>query len=142
MLTFDPNKQRELKFSASVEGIDPQSLEYNLRLSDGNIDYGVKGDYKNGQIVFQVPPLNEMVHNKYLYNLNEIKIEANDKNNKYYLNPFKDTMQIKKEMKMEAKIEDDKEEPFKVDASIIEDKETPVEREQEKKSKFREFLGE
>jgi hypothetical protein len=133
MVTFDPNKKKNLSFSISVQGIDPSILEYNLRLSNGSVDYGFKGKNNNGEVMFSIPPLQEVINKDVLHNLNEIKLEVNDKNNKYYLKPFENEIKIKKEMKVETKLEKEKEKEtetneFSVDVSLNEDDNKEAER--------------
>jgi len=145
MLTFDPNKEKNLSFSISVQGIDPSILEYNLRLSNGNIDYGFKGKNNNGEVTFSIPPLQEVVNNNVLYDLSSVKLEVHDQNNKYYLKPFQDEVKIKKEMKVEAKLaeENDDKSTFSVNASLNEDNDNSDKQEKvnpKPKSKFGSFL--
>ena len=99
MIKIDPNKKKNLSFSVNVEGIEPQLLEYNLRLSSGNIDYGFKGQNNNGEISFSLPPLKEVVNQDNISNISTIKLEVHDKNNKYYLKPFEDQVKIDKQLK-------------------------------------------
>lgn len=144
MIKIDPNKKKTLSFSVNVEGIDPQLLEYNLRLSSGNIDYGFKGVNNNGEISFSLPPLKEVVNSSNIENINNIKLEVHDKNNKYYLKPFEDNVKIDKQLKIEATLSEEKyiseENEFKVNASIKEDTDKEEEKSQQPKSKFGNFL--
>lgn len=146
MIKIDPNKKKTLNFSVNVEGIDPQLLEYNLRLSSGNVDYGFKGTNNNGEISFSLPPLKEVVNSSNIENINSIKLEVHDRNNKYYLKPFEDNVKIDKQLKVEATLSEEKsvseENKFKVDASIKEDvdKEEEQKKPQQPKSKFGNFL--
>lgn len=148
MIKIDPNKTKILKFKVNVEGIDPQVLEYNLRLSDGNIDYGFKGNNKNGDISFTIPPLKEVISSSNIKTLKEIKLEVNDKNNKYYLKPFEDEVKIEEELKVEAKLYKDntvrEDRELKVSASISEEKdeEKKIENKQKKTTKLGKFLVE
>lgn len=127
MLKFDPNKNKSISFKVNVEGIDPTVLEYNLRLSNGNIDYGFKGTNNNGEVSFDIPPLKEIVNNNILYDLNEVKLEVHDSSNKYYLKPFHDEVKIHKEPKVEAKVNEEKEckEDFSVSATLSEQDDKP-----------------
>lgn len=144
MIKIDPNKTKTIKFRVDVQGIDPRILEYNLRLSTGNIDYGFKGVNENGEISFNIPPLKEVVNNDNIQSIKEIKLEVHDKNNKYYLKPYEDEVKIENELKVEAKLFEDKneskEKEFTVSASISEEKEETIET-PKKKSKIREIFS-
>jgi hypothetical protein len=155
MIKIDPNKQKNIKFKIIVEGIDPQLLEYNLRLSNGNIDYGFKGKGDGREVSFTIPALNEVVKYEVLESLNKVKLEVNDGNNKYYLRPFEDELKIQKNLKVEAQLSEEEEiddtDIPKINASISEDKDEYVENNKEdeekkskkkkKKTKFGQFLG-
>ena len=149
MLTFNPNKQKNISFSINVEGIDPTLLEYNLRLSNNVLDLGFKGyKAKNGEIVFEIPPLKNITEADIFKSLKTAKLEVNDKNNKYYLKPFEDNVTIKEEVKVVAKVQEEQEltekDSFSVSASIneINDDVTPIIKTPipKKSSKFGKFL--
>ena len=154
MIKFDPNKNKNISFNINVQGIDPSMLEYNLRLSNGQVDYGFKGDNRNGEIQFNIPALNEIVGSDVLYELNTVKLEVHDKNNKYYLKPFQDEIKIKEDVKVEVenleeKSEEGSESEFTVDASLNEtqdnipspqDKKETVSEKNKKQTKFGKFL--
>ena len=153
MIKFDPSKEKNLKFNIEVQGIDPSLLEYNIRLSNNKIDYGFKGINENGTIKFAIPPLNEIVKEDILESIDKIKMEVNDKNNKYYLKPFEDSIKIQNNLKVEAQLSEeetkDKEDIPIVEANLSEEEETKIEKEQvieqrpsKKSSKFKKFLGE
>ncbi len=130
MIKLNPYRERKLGFNITVEGIDPQILEYNLRLSTGNVDYGFKGEYDNGKVKFTIPPLNEVVHEEIIRKIQSIKLEANDKNNKYYLKPFEDNdVRIQMQPQVEATLTEDEnfsenKEEFSMDAEVVEDEES------------------
>jgi hypothetical protein len=141
MIKFDPYKEKKINFTFTVQGIDPNLLEYNLRISTGNIDYGFKGTNKNGTILFNVPPLNEVMNIDVINSLNIIKLEVNDKNNKYYLKPFEDHIKIEKTLTMEAEIneeEQEKEDLFSIDVELNEvydNKDVKVDKKEKKEDK-------
>lgn len=140
MIKIDPNKEKKLNFAVEIQGIDPNFLEYNLRLSNGNIDYGFKGINENGNIKFTVPPLNDIINNS--DSITKIKLEVNDRNNKYYLKSFEDEVKIEKQIKIEAKLSEeldiDKSVPS-VKASLNEEE---IEEKVIKNTKFSKFIGE
>lgn len=144
MIKINPNKTKDISFRIDVEGIDPQLLEYNLRISNGKIDYGFKGELKNGEISFSIPPLKEVVTQDNIDSLNVMMLEVHDRNNKYYLKPFEDTLNIDKSLKVEATLSEEKEKEdseFKVKASMTEEKDKEKKPKEEKKStKFGKFL--
>lgn len=96
MIKFDPKKKKTLKFGFQVENIQSNNLEYYIRLSDNKLDYGIKGEVQQNQIIFEIPPLNEIAE-KNIDNLSTIKMEVNSKDNKYYLKPYEDSIEIEKE---------------------------------------------
>ena len=73
MLKIDPNKSKRISFSINVENIDPQILEYNLRLYNEDSSYGIKGTNENGKISFVIPGLNEFLNESYIKSLKKIK---------------------------------------------------------------------
>jgi hypothetical protein len=106
-----------------LTGIDHSMLEYNIRLSSDTADYGFKGIEKDGLLEFTIPALSDIIKESEMKKLKSVKIEVNDKENKYYLKPFNADMKfevlpkasvsinieedIKKEIKIDLKKEDE-----------------------------------
>lgn len=106
MIKFNPSKTKKLSFGYQAENIQPSNLEYYIRLTDGKIDYGIKGEQKGNELVFEIPPLNEFIE-KNIDNLSTIKMEVNSKDNKYYLKPFEDSIEIEKEPEMNVEVNEE-----------------------------------
>lgn len=95
MLNFELNKEKELSFELDIEGIDSNEIEPYFRIFNENINFGFKGKFENGNISFNIPPLNELFKN----NLKEsypAKLEIIGAK-KYYFLPWQDDIFIKKE---------------------------------------------
>ena len=142
MIKFDPNKEKKINFTVNVQGIDPEILEYNIRLSTGKVDYGFKGSNNNGKLSFVIPPLNEVINSDLINSLNTIRIEVNDLNNKYYLKPFEDHVKIDQSLKMEAQLSEEenisKEKVPDVDIELNEDEDKVEEKHHDSKEKKKE----
>lgn len=140
MIKFDPNKEKNISFTVDVEGIDPQLLEYKLRLSDGQYEYGFSGEIVNGEVVFCIPPLKDVVKENLSNRLNKIKLEVNDKDDKYYMKPYEDDLMVEAQLKVEAKIsetttEKSTNENIKINASVKEN-------EDKKEKRFKKIFNE
>ena len=76
-------------------------------------------------------------------NVNKVKLEVNDRNNKYYLKPFEDTIKIKNDpvvdVSIHENIDESVEDDVKVDVMIKEEKDIKVE--PKKKTPFGKFIG-
>ena len=136
MIKFNPRKSKKLSFGYQAENVDPNNLEYYIRLSDGKIDYGIKGEKSGKELVFQIPPLNEFAE-KNIDELNTIKMEVHDKSNKYYLKPFEDSVEIEKEPEVDVNFNEEEQETkqstFFVTEMSEEEEEDPQVNEEETK---------
>lgn len=94
MIIFDRDKEKKLTFKMDLSGIESSMLECHIRLSSKTADYGFKGVQKNGLLEFTIPALSGIIKESEIKELNSIKIEFNDKENKYYLKPFVDDMRF------------------------------------------------
>lgn len=104
MLTFIPHKLKQLNYDVSIEGIDSSFLTANFTLVDkeSGISYSVKGTINGNRINFTIPPLNSfilVVKDNY-----EAKLEITG--NKYYLQPWQDSVNIFREPVATATIVD------------------------------------
>src|SRR5574343_661788 len=95
MLTFIPHKIKQLNFDVTIEGIDQNYLEAKFTIIDktSNISYSIIGEIKNDKINFTIPPLNSfilVIRDNY-----DAKLEI--VGNKYYLQPWNDSINIFKE---------------------------------------------
>lgn len=148
MIKFDPYKKKTISFKVAVEGITQDLLEYKLRLSDGKMEYGFKGTVVNDKVTFTIPPLSEVVMDDKLSNIKEVKLEVNDKEGKYYLNPYMSEAQVVTPPKVNTEMIEEsdgvEESIFSVETSLeeeTEEKETKIEPVTKKsKSKISEFL--
>ena len=149
MIKFDPYKKKTISFKVAVEGITQDLLEYKLRLSDGKMEYGFKGNVVNDKVTFTIPPLSEVVMDDKLSNIKEVKLEVNDKEGKYYLKPYMSEAQVVTAPKVNTEMIEEsdgvEESIFSVETSLVEEeteeKETKIEPVTKKsKSKISEFL--
>lgn len=90
MLKFNRDKKKDIKFKMEIEGIESNLLEYYIRLSSDNMDYGFKGHDNNGVLEFSIPALGGLLTEAEIKGLKSVKIEVHDKENKYYLSPYQD----------------------------------------------------
>ena len=118
MILFDPNKTKTISFDIEVKGINPDLLEYNIRLFNEKINWGFKGKSKNGSIVFEIPPLSAVIRSDLLEQIDGIRLEVNDRNNKYYLKPYEDTVKIKVEPVIDVSIHEDIDEDLTEEVKI------------------------
>lgn len=145
MIVFDPNKTKTMSFDVEVKNISPELLEYNLRLFNEQIHYGFKGKVKHGSITFEIPPLGDVISPDLLENINGIKLEVNDRNNKYYLKPFEDSIKIEIDpsvtVSMHENIDETVKNDIKIDVVIKEETDIkPIK--PKKKSAFSKFIEE
>jgi len=146
MITFDPYKQKNMTFKIEVQGISLDLLECRLRLSDNTIDYGFKGEIEEDKITFSIPPLKSIINEENLNSIKNIKLEVNDKNGKYYLKPFEDTVEIKlSSPKIAATVFEEKDESTKQDfvikTSLLQETNKKENKPQKKAdTKFKSFL--
>ncbi len=96
MLKFNRDKKKNIKFNMELDGIESEMLEYYIRLSSDNMDYGFQGNVKNGILEFNIPALGGLLTEKEIKNLKSVKIEVHDKQNKYYLSPYQDEVSFEK----------------------------------------------
>jgi len=94
MIIFNRDKEKKITFKMDLSGIERSMLEYHIRLSSNTADYGFKGVEKNGLLEFTIPALSGILKESEIRNLKSVKIEVNDKENKYYLKPFNDDMKF------------------------------------------------
>ena len=149
MLIFEVNKQKKLSFEVEISGIEPNLLEYNLRLSNDDNDFGIKGVNENGVISFNILALNEWLNKDIIESLDKISLEINDKNNKFFLKPYTDTIKIKYEPVVSVRLEEEKDETIesniKLKTKILLDEDIEMSKKKKKKiklkkSKFNNFL--
>jgi hypothetical protein len=116
MITFVPHKLKQLNYDVSIEGIDSSFLTAYFRIIDKetNISYSIKGKIEGSKINFIIPPLNTFILSvKESY---EAKLEVIG--NKYYLQPWQDTITIFKEPIATATIVDTPE-TFEPDVNVV-----------------------
>jgi len=95
MINFDTKKEKKIKFALDVEGIDSRLLEYFIRLSSTSTDLGFKGYLADdGILEFTIPPLDDIMKESKLKDIKTVKIEVHDKDNKFYLKPYQDMINI------------------------------------------------
>lgn len=104
MLTFVPHKTKELSFDVSIEGIDSSFLTAKFTISDKEtgISYSVLGKINGDRITFIIPPLNTFILT--IKDSYDAKLEITG--NKYYLQPWMDSINIFREPIATAKIVD------------------------------------
>lgn len=140
MLVFNRDKEKKIKFSVDLEGIDSSMLEYYIRLSSDNTDYGFKGTEKNGVLEFTIPALGDIIKESEILKLNSIKIEVHDRENKYYLKPFDDSIKVEEAPKAVTEIKDqeDKKKEVKIvlEKTVELDGDLPAPKSKSKISKF------
>ena len=102
-----------------LSGIDSSMLECHIRLSTDLADYGFKGTQKNGLLEFTIPALNGIIKESEIKQLKSIKVEVNDKENKYYLKPFMDDMRVESSIPLTTTANIELDEDIKKPISII-----------------------
>jgi len=109
MITINPNKEKTLTFSLTVEGINPKSLTYTLRLSENGRDYGFIGENNNGDVTVKIPPLTNILNKDRINNISRVRLDIHDNENKYFMMPFEDTVLIEKEPVLSVVMTEEKE---------------------------------
>lgn len=142
MIKINPSKEKTLTFSLEVEGIDPKLLKYTLRLTEGTVEYGFKGENKNGEVVVTIPPLSSIVKMDKIDKIDTIKLEIHDSNNKYFMMPFEDTVLIEKEPVLMVTMTEEKEEAVesKIQVRIKSDSDKTVAKPVKTNSRISRFL--
>lgn len=117
MIIFDRDKEKKLTFKMDLSGIDSSMLECHIRLSSKTVDYGFKGIQKNGLLEFTIPALSDIIKESEIKELKSLKIEFNDKENKYYLKPFVDDMRFdpRPSANLAVSIEEDVKKPISIE---------------------------
>ena len=142
-IKFNPMERKRISIDAVIENTDPHVLKYNFVISINEVEYGFNGKYTNGKIVFDIPPLAEVMKTIKGKSFDS-KMVVND-GEKFFAKPWAGISEIETapiiDFKMDNKIE---EKETKIEISSIneeidiDNKKTIVEEKKEKKnfSKF------
>jgi hypothetical protein len=139
MVKFNVDKLKKLSFEVTMDSVD--SVVPHFVIESKDIKYLFKGNYNNGRIEFEIPPLVQFIPKN---NINEtyncyMEVIAN---NKYYLKPFADTMIVNKEpnasVKLTEQIDEESIVPPNVNVVLSEDIEKEISK--QKTSNFTKFV--
>ena len=142
-MNIDINKSKSFSVSLMTEGIDISELKFQFSIEINEMVYSFPVDVQGDNLKVILPPLVEKIKN-----LKTGKCKAylesysiNEDNKGYYLRPWSDDIELKREPKLSVDIKEDKD-TSKIKASIIEDKEISIENNIPlKKSRFTKILG-
>lgn len=140
MLKFNRDKEKKLNFKIDLEGIDKSVLEYYIRLSSGNTDYGFKGFENNGILEFTIPALSGIIKESEIDKLKSIKIEVHDNNNKYYLRPLDESIEFELAPKVDVKVDLEEDKDFKIKLKKVSEEDKKVDKKDTKNTKISKFL--
>lgn len=148
MLIFDASKNKKIQMAIESTGIENDKLKFTFVIDTGKVQYGFPCMFNEGRVEIDVPPLEEIIKDLKpgTYHA-RLDVTGDDK---YYLKPFNESIQIKqapriKKVNLE---ESDITEDIKVAVSglfesdgdgneepIVEDKEEKIDKKEEKTEK-------
>ena len=103
-MTFNFTKNKFMAFDVEVEGLDKEELNFFFRVLINDVEYGFKGDYKNGKVKLNIPAFNTIVKEKVIENGKsyEAKLEAYD--DKVHIIPWNDSISFDIEPEVKAEL--------------------------------------
>ena len=103
MITFKMNEEKIMFFEMMVEGLEKDQLQVKFNLLIDGVEYGFPGIVEGNKIKVTIPPLKtilkEDIHGVHTGKLRVIG------DNKYYLKPFTDTIEIVIEPKITTQLD-------------------------------------
>ncbi len=123
MLIFNADKNKKIQMAIESTGIDQDKLRFTFIVDTGKVQYGFPCMFNEGRVEVDIPPLAEIINDlepgTYTARLD---VTGDDK---YYLNPFNESIEIKQSPSIKkVTIDEDLSENIKIAiSSLIEVKE-------------------
>jgi hypothetical protein len=136
MLIFDASKNKKIEMAIESQGISNDKLKFTFVIDTGEVQYGFPCQFNEGKVIIDIPPLEDVIKNiqSGTYSA-RLDVTGEDK---YYLQPFNESVEIKQTPKVAAVSmqDDDVSEEIKLAvSSLIEVKEKKDEIANEDKNK-------
>jgi hypothetical protein len=93
MLIFDASKNKKIQMAIESSGIENDKLKFTFVIDTGKVQYGFPCRFNEGRVEIDVPPLEEVIKNLTpgTYGA-RLDVTGDDK---YYLKPFNESIEIK-----------------------------------------------
>lgn len=137
MIKVNTNENKKLRFNIRVSGVQPQDLRGSMRIMIEGVEYGFPIKIDNGDVTVDIKPLSSIVNKDFKDGElleSRLDIVAGD----VFLTPWNDNIKIENPVKVEAVLEDVKEEEIVTPAikiSEVEEIEEVTDKETEKQKK-------
>jgi hypothetical protein len=143
MLIFNADKNKKIQMAIESSGIDNDKLRFTFVIDTGSVQYGFPCQFNEGRVSIEVPPLEDVIKDLKpgTYNA-RLDVTGDDK---YYLKPFNESIEIKQAPKIKTSNidESDISEEVKVAVSglFVSEEEEPIEEEKEEEVKDEKKTG-
>jgi len=127
MLIFEADKNKKIQMMVETQGISNDKLKFTFVIDTGKVQYGFPCMFNEGRVEVDIPPLQDIINNLEPGSYSARLDVTGD--NKYYMNPFNESVEIKQTPSIrKVKIDDtDLQEKIKMAvSSLIEVNEAPV----------------
>jgi hypothetical protein len=104
MIQLKSDEEKTLLFDIIIEGIGKDSLTFMFRLDINGVEYGFPGMLENEKVKVYIPALENVLKEDSAIGMYKGKLEVMG-DNKYYMKPWSDDVEIKMEPKVVANVE-------------------------------------
>lgn len=120
MLKFEADKTKKIQMMVEATGIDSNKLKFTFVIDTGSVSYGFPCSFNEGKVEVEIPALGEVIKhlNPGTYHA-RLDVTGEDK---YYLNPFNESIEIKQTptiKQVDMKVDDGLSESLKVAVSRL-----------------------
>jgi len=93
MLIFNADKNKKIQMAIESSGIDNDKLRFTFIIDTGKVQYGFPCMFNEGRVEVDIPPLDDVIKDLKTGTYNaRLDVTGDDK---YYLNPFNESVEIK-----------------------------------------------
>jgi hypothetical protein len=101
MLQIKTDEEKELHFDVVIEGIEKSNLVFKFRLHIDDVEYGFPGTLIGEKVRVLIPPLQDVVNVTNGMYKGKLEVMGEEK---YYIMPWQDDVEIKTEPKVLAAV--------------------------------------